>query len=294
MDHGLAFLHGHRQDFLDALQAVPGRWLDNWPAVVRGTGTPCQPSAYVHGSRRMAHANGVSAFPKHLAVGLDVALETNVTGLELVDDGIRVLATQRDKSVSFVGRNIVLALAGPQALALLGDQLPLPQCETARAVLRMMPSVPSATVIALYHPEDAEILPWDIWYPEASTGLLLIAHDSAKRDTFSQLALVLQARPAWSKAALATNADKWAPRLLDDAVSLLGPWVARPNAWQAHLWQHARTSPECELAGPLLLDLGRGRRLGLAGELFAPGGGVQAAWQSGRQLALRLLEEVQQ
>ncbi len=294
VDHGLAFLHGQSKDFLEALQEVPGRWRENWPAVVRGTGTPCQPNAFVRGTRRMAHANGVSAFPKQLALGLDVALETNVTGFELVDDGIRVLATKQGKPVSFVGRSIVLALAGPQALALMGDQFPLPHCETARAVLRMMPSVPCATVIALYQPEDAEIPSFDIWYPETSTGLLLVAHDSAKRDTPSQLALVLQARPAWSNAALATTADEWAQRLLDDARSLLGPWVTRPSTWQAHLWQHARTSPECELAGPLLLDLDRGRRLGIAGELFAPGGGVQAAWQSGKQLALRLLEEVQE
>jgi renalase len=41
----------------------------------------------------------------------------------------------------------------------------------------------------------------------------------------------------------------------------------------------------------LLVDLGGARRLGIVGELFQPGGGVQAAWQSGRQLAYRLIEE---
>jgi predicted NAD/FAD-dependent oxidoreductase len=123
VDHGLAFLHGKSPELLAALREVPGRWRDGWPIVVRGTGTPCQPSAFVHGAHRMAHANGVSAFPKHLAVGLDVVLETTATGLELGDHGITVRANQQSETISLTGPDVVLALAGPQSLALL-DGLP--------------------------------------------------------------------------------------------------------------------------------------------------------------------------
>ena len=37
-----------------------------------------------------------------------------------------------------------------------------------------------------------------------------------------------------------------------------------------------------------MLTLAGGRRLGLAGEVFSPGAGVEAAWLSGRALATRL------
>ncbi len=294
VDHGLVFLHGKSPEFLAALHEVPGRWRDDWPVVVRGTGTPCQPSAFVHGAHRMAHVNGVSAFPKHLAVGLDVVLETTVTGLELGDQIVTVRANQQNETISFTGQDVVLALAGPQSLALMDGLPPSPDRETARAVLAMLPSVPCATVIALY-PRNAlaPAPPWDIWYPETSSALSLVAHDSAKRDDPARVALVLQARPAWSSAVVGVDPAEWAPRLLADAARLIGPWVTQPAMWQAHMWRYARASPECELAGPLVLDLGQGRRVGIAGELFAPGGGVQAAWQSGIALARRLLDKEQ-
>ena len=292
VDHGLVFLHGQSPEFLSALREVPGRWNDGWPNVVRGTGAPCQPNAFIPGTQRMAHASGVSAFPKHLAAGLDVALQTTVTGFDFDGDDITVLAKQQAETTTFTARDVVLALAGPQSHALL-DTLPRsPSRETARALLGMLPSLPCATVLALY-PRDVPIPGWDILYPEISESLLLVAHDSAKRNDPKHTALVLQARPSWSSAILATPESEWAPRLLADAAKLVGPWVAQPATWQAHLWRQARTSPDCELARPLVLDLERGRRVGMAGELFAPGGGVQAAWQSGRQLALRLLDRVQ-
>jgi len=235
--------------------------------------------------------SGVSALPKHLAAGLDVLLQTTVTGFELGGEDITVLAKQQAASTTFAARDVVLALAGPQSLALLDALPPSPARETARALLAMLPSVPCATVLALY-PRDVPVPPWDVLYPETSEALLLVAHDSAKRDTPAHTALVLQARPSWSSTILMAPESEWAPRLLADAAKLVGAWVEKPTTWQAHLWRHARTSPDCELAGPLVLDLERGRRVGIAGELFAPGGGAQAAWQSGRQLAHRLLDEV--
>jgi renalase len=290
VDHGLVFLHGQSPDFLAALRAVPGPWREGWPMVIHGSGTPCQPVAFAPGSHRLAHARGISAVAKHWASGLDVALETRVVGLELREDGIAVLATQDDAPVTFVGRDVVLAMAGPQSLALLGSQGLSARAETARALLSMMPSVPCATVIALY-PAEAPRPAWDVWYPEGSSALLLLAHDSAKREPPARLSLVLQARPAWSSECLGQCPDTWGPRLLEEAAKLLGPWAARPATWQGHMWRHARPSTACELAAPLLFDLGRRRRLGVVGELFAQGGGVQAAWQSGRELARQLLDE---
>ena len=39
----------------------------------------------------------------------------------------------------------------------------------------------------------------------------------------------------------------------------------------------------------MFFDLPGGSRLGLAGEAFAAGGGVEAAWSSGARLAKRIL-----
>ena len=57
---------------------------------------------------------------------------------------------------------------------------------------------------------------------------------------------------------------------------------------EAHV---ARVEPAQTFAGPLLIGLDRGGKLGLAGELFAPGGGVESAWLSGKKLAARVLGE---
>ena len=290
VDHGLVFLHGQSPAFLAALREVPGPWREGWPMVIQGSGTPCQPAAFAPGSYRLAHVRGISAVAKHWTSGLDVVLETRAVGLELREEGIAVLASQHDTPVTFIGRDVVLATAGPQGMALLASQQLPPDVETARALLTMLPSVPCATVIALY-PADAPRPEWDVCYPENASALLLLAHDSAKREQPAQLTLVLQARPAWSSACLGHGPEAWAPRLLEAAAELLGPWASHPATWQGHMWRHARASTACELAAPLLVDLGRGRRLGIVGELFNPGGGVQAAWQSGRELAKHLLEE---
>ena len=79
--------------------------------------------------------------------------------------------------------------------------------------------------------------------------------------------------------------------MLEEAARLIGPWASRPEWHQSHRWRHARVDRGAELAGPMLLRLPGGGHLGLAGEIFAPGGGVEAAWTSGRRLARRILSE---
>jgi predicted NAD/FAD-dependent oxidoreductase len=65
--------------------------------------------------------------------------------------------------------------------------------------------------------------------------------------------------------------------------------VERPRAVQAHRWQQARTASENELAAPLVLAWEGSGRIGVTGELCAPGGGVQAAFSAGEKLAERLV-----
>ena len=61
LDMGAAFLHGRDAAFLAALESVPARRLEGWPAAVHGSGRPCQPEAFQPGERRLAYAEGVWA-----------------------------------------------------------------------------------------------------------------------------------------------------------------------------------------------------------------------------------------
>lgn len=284
IDHGPAFLHGRDPAFLAALAAVPATPLRGWPEAVKGTGQPCQPEAFAAGERRVAFAEGVSAFPRHLASGLDVRLQTTVSALEPDGDQVRV---RTGKEELLRAETVVLAVAAEQALALLEAlPSPAPDVAAARALLKFSHSQACLALLALY-PDGAPRPEWQVWYPEDSKVFQLVTHDSSKRPGAARLALMMQGRPSWSRAHLEDPA--WPEALLDEAARLLGPWAARPATTHAHRWRYARSDRASELARPLLLTLPGGGRLGVCGERFAPGGGVEGAWRSGQIMARRLL-----
>ena len=68
-------------------------------------------------------------------------------------------------------------------------------------------------------------------------------------------------------------------------------WILKPLWTSSHRWRYARVDRGNELARPVLTRFSEGPRLGLAGDVFSPGGGVQAAWLSGSALAQRILNE---
>lgn len=292
VDHGVAFLHGDDPAFLELLRRMPGEGLDGWPQRIEGTGSACQPRAFHPREQRIAFTDGVNTFARMLAQGLDVRLDTNVTRISSPGPRLVVEAQHADAQVMFGAHDVVLALPGPQSLGLIATLPSSPQTDAARALLSMLPSVACLTVIAVYENEHAPA--WHMLYPESSQTLQLISHDSSKRVTPAHTVLVLQARPAWSRAHVQDAPADWAAAILRDAALLLGPWVERPLSHQAHRWTHARVGSESELAGPLVLHVNDNCRVGLCGELFAPGGGIQAAWRSGGMLARRLGNEVEQ
>jgi predicted NAD/FAD-dependent oxidoreductase len=160
----------------------------------------------------------------------------------------------------------------------------------AAALLGMFTSVPSLTLIAGYGLETPRPA-WDVQYPEDSRCFQLIAHDSAKRADPAARVLVLQARPRWSRERLALPNETWAAQMLAEAASRLGEWAGTPRFTDAHRWSYARLERGSELGQPVRITLPGGQRVGLAGDVFAPGGGVQAAWLSGLRLAERFLQE---
>lgn len=288
VDHGAVFLHGADSGFLAELDAVDAEVLEGWPSRVEGTGTPCQPEAFHSYERRLAYVEGVNAFPKHLARGLDLRLQSRAAALEIAQDRFR-LVVEGESGLST--RTLVLALPVEQTLALLdSSMLNARELAAVRDLLGMMRSLPCLTLLAGY-PLSVNQPDWDVSYPEDSESLMLISHDSAKRKEKRVLTLVYQCQPRWSRQRLEGEPTAWRDELLEEATRILGPWAGRPLWSQEHRWRYARAEPANTLAGPMLLSLTGGLRLGLAGEIFTPGGGVEAAWLSGRRLAERILGE---
>jgi predicted NAD/FAD-dependent oxidoreductase len=289
VDHGVAFLHGSEPEFLADLRAVEGASpIQGWPSRTHGHGTPCQPDAFAERESCIAFREGVSAFPKHLARDLDVRFGANVVSIE--PSGTRFRLRTADGK-EWIAPDVVIALAVEQTITLLDPLADVsPEFRSALGLLRMVGSLPCLTVIAGY-PPDVVGPSWHISYPEESRVIQLISHDSSKRSSKRFVVLVAQARPGWSGSHLQEPVESWSGAMIEETAELVGAWARRPIWTHAHRWRYARVDRGNELSRPLLIHHPDGARLGLAGELFAWGGGVEAAWLSGRLLASRLVEE---
>jgi len=278
-DYGPLFIHGYDPRFLASVEAVTeaGR-LEGWPQRIRGTGTPCQPDAFAPYETRLGFAEGLHAFPHALAAGLEVKLHTQIASAGAKDGRVTVVSTTGD---SLVGRDVVLAMALEQSVPFLRMLAPV-GLDGALELLGMFASVPCLTVAAEY-PSATPAPDWDIFYPEDDPALLLIGNESAKRPQGHLLTMVVQAAPRWSRDRLEEPKEAWSRELLACAARRLGAWAASPERVHPHRWRFARLDRANELAAPMTLRTGTSR-IGLVGDLFAPGGGVQAAWLSGDRL----------
>lgn len=297
VDLGPVFLHGDDPAFLAAVGGVPGA-VAGWPRHVDGVGAPCQPDALQAHQTRFTYEVGLSAFPRHLAAGLTVQLVTTVVAVETAP---QTLLVRTSDDAVLEARDVVIALPVEQGLQLLTGlsatvapaSLDHRQVAGACAVLGLCRSVPCLTLVAGYDDVDAGV-PWDVQYPDTTDCLQLIANDTSKRGAGAAgpRVLVFQARPRWSRLRMDLPEAVWTAELLVEAAARLGAWAGSPRFTHAHRWRYARVERGTELQQPLRLTLAGGQRVGIAGDVFAPGGGVQAAWLSGTRLAHRLLEEL--
>jgi predicted NAD/FAD-dependent oxidoreductase len=289
VDHGLAFYHGEDPEFLAALRAVEPDGPFAWPRRIHGSGPPCQPRSFRPHEQRRAFAAGVSSFPKHLARGVPVDLETRVARLERTDD--RLVATT-ESGATYVARAVILALPAGQVPDLLKTLAPddSPSLATMRALLSGISMVRCLTVLAGY-PEDSHPPDWDVCYPEESDILQLVSQDSNKRKRARRPVFVFQARPRWSAEHWDDPPERWRVALLEAARPLCGEWVARPDWVDSHRWRYARLSGGDSLTAPVAVRLGNGALIGATGEAMSVEGGAQGAWLAGRRMASRLLGE---
>jgi predicted NAD/FAD-dependent oxidoreductase len=119
---------------------------------------------------------------------------------------------------------------------------------------------------------------------------MLVAHDSAKRREKKWRVLVYQCRSCFSRRHLEADPEVWIPLVLSDASRLFGDWAGRPLWREAHRWRYSRADSANILAQPIWLTLENGASIGIGGEVFSPGGGVEGAYLSGLRLAEKVVK----
>ncbi len=293
VDHGLACIHGRSRRFLAELDRVGDIALvPEWPSLRVGDGTPCRPEAFEKRDRRVAFGEGVNRFAKHLAAGLDIRTEAEVTALRLLDPGSGprpgwALTMATGETVCC--EQVALTMPAPAVAALL-RQMSSP-AEDVAAILPLIDLVrmlPCLTVIARY-PDGTAPPSWQASFPRTSPVLQSIFHDSSKRARGARLTLVIQARAAFSRAHLEEPIESWTRALIQSAAALHGAWIAAPDLVQSHSWRRARVDAGTELARPIAVRLGDGALLGIAGDGFHGTGGIEGAYLSGIALAERFI-----
>ena len=283
-DYGPLFIHGNDGGFLAAVgEAADAHRLEGWPQRIIGNGTPCQPESFGPRETRLALAEGVNVVPRALASGLSVRLRTQVSAVSAADGCVRIEGAEGEL---FQARDAVLAMALEQSVPFLQMLAPGSERDGALGLLELFSSLPCLTVIAGY-PRGAQRLDWDVCYPEDDDALMVVGNESAKRAAGRFVILVYQALPRWSRAWLEKPQKEWERELLMRAARRFGAWAGSPEWTHLHRWRYARLERVNELSAPLVVRVGRSR-IGVAGDLFAPGGGMQAAWISGDRLAERL------
>lgn len=290
VDFGLPFLHGRDPGFLAAVSEVNDATpIRGWPARRVGRGVPCQPEAFEGQDELWVFREGLTRFPKHLARDLHVRLNHPVVAMEAApagNDGL--LSAVLASGERLEARAIVLTPPVPHALGLLtrlADDFE--EVRALRPLLDQIRMLPCLAVIARY-PAQTPRPDWDVFYPDTTTIVHSVLHDSTKRGAGIPLHLVVQARPGFSREQLETDPGEWKRDLLWEAGEFLGPWAERPETIQHHRWTHARVARPFELAQPVCIRLPNGALLGLCGDAFSPAGGAEGAWLSGHHLAAKL------
>jgi hypothetical protein len=292
VDFGLPFLHGRSPEFLDALAAVTTATpVPGWPRSRDGGGHPCQPEAFSGADQLLAFREGLAAFAKHLALGLDVRLNATVRAVEPTGSGRRGLAAITADGERLESRVVLVTVPAPAAPALIEPLTRVsPRLARTLPALEQIRTVSCLTVIAGYAPGTARPA-WDISLPETTRAVHAILNDSSKRGDDAPLVLVLQGRAAFSREHLDRPEGEWAGHLLREAAGVHGEWVEAPTWHQTHCWTHARVQRPTELAAPLVVSLD-GSLLAFSGDGFSPAAGVEGAYLSGLEAASRILDRL--
>ncbi|WP_204251139.1 NAD(P)/FAD-dependent oxidoreductase [Elioraea rosea] len=264
-DHGAQYLTARG----DGFGAVLAAHAVQWPEVA---------------DREGAHvgAPGMSALPRALAAGLDVAASRSVIGLSRDNDGWHVAHHAGDLARAPAPESpperagpfdaIAVAVPHPQAVPLLPAEL--------SARLASVRVAPCWALLAAF----AERLAAPDTLRPASGAIAWAARDSAKPGRSAEAECwVVHAGPDWSRAHLERKPDEVASLLLAELGALTGPLPAVLHG-AAHRWRYALV--EAPLGAPCLADAAAG--IGACGD-WCLGSRAEHAWDSGTALAKALL-----
>lgn len=264
-DHGAQYFTASTPAFGDLLAAARdagqvATWHPRWPG-----GEQQQRDLWVG-------VPGVSALPRWLSSGLDLATQACIVSLEHAAGKWTLVDDRGGRSGDFDG--MVLAVPAPQAAVLAAPHSAL------AARVATVPMAPCwAVMVAFEQPlETALDADWS-----ADTVLPWIARNSSKPRRSGLDAWVLHADAGWSRDHLDADVAWVQAALVDRLAARLGMALPAVAVAEAHRWRHARVLEP--LGEAFLLDEAAG--LGFCGD-WCLDARVEAAFLSGDALGVRL------
>jgi predicted NAD/FAD-dependent oxidoreductase len=215
------------------------------------------------------------ALVRHLSAGLALQLGHAVQRLQRSADGWRLVLDDGSSAGPF--EQVVLAMPPAQAAALLVGHHDDWAAELAAVRMEACWTLMAVT-------DDVD-WPWDAAVPARGPLAWVARNERApgRAALPGRASWVAQATPVWSSTHLEDDAEA-VTRALQQALAALLPGGASPR-WHhsvVHRWRYAMPAAAAPDRRECWWDAARG--LGVCGDFLA-GGGVEAAWRSGDELA---------
>jgi predicted NAD/FAD-dependent oxidoreductase len=268
IDHGAPFFSADSQDFLEFLHThIATDVLKIWQPSLSGLLTKDERVRYIGLPRN-------SAVTRALLNDLRFQPSTRIARLEQCQEGWRLF--NDGDTLLGIWQQVVIAVPAPQALVLVRDQ---PHLAGQICHVEMEPCWVAA-IQAGSKLEDVTDLS-DYEHPV----IRRIVCNSAKPMRQNENLYVVQATKDWSKDHLEETADWVGKEMLQSFCSLVST-AGNCNLLFVHRWRYALA--EIAMGKPCLWD--NQLKLGVCGD-WCLGQRVEDAWQSGTELARRMLQD---
>ena len=218
---------------------------------------------------------GMPALSRYLGTGIQQRLGQAVLALQRGPEGWQLQLADGSSDGPF--GQVLLAMPPTQAAALL--------CTHHRLWAKVLAAVPMQPCWTLMAVTDDVDWPWDMALPERGPLARVLRNDRVpgRQAPPGTATWVTQATPGWSAAHLEDDAqDVQALLLAALALQLPGGRLAGLRHAAVHRWRYAQPAAAAPDQRDCWWDAERG--LGVCGDFLA-GGGVEAAWHSGDELA---------
>ncbi|MEM7462008.1 MAG: FAD-dependent oxidoreductase [Pseudomonadota bacterium] len=215
---------------------------------------------------------GMNGLAKHLASGLEIHLNSQVSSLRETVNGYEIKTGYQVHRFEM----IVVTVPAPQALALIGSE------HSLSAELAGVEMQPCLTLMAAFNQESQESF---TARRDVGDPIAWIALDSSKPGRTTEHCWVAQASPEWSTKFLEEDLERISERMLPMLCDRIGITKSAAVHSVAHRWRYSVVSS----------PLGKPFVKNNAGTLFLGGdwcldARVEAAWTSGNAIADDILD----